>query len=579
MSHHSGFSSASRMEIERLNQEAVKSAAENAAKDERIAAMEAMLAANGLLHQQSGPTQAQLPKQTKAHAQGQARTQIQARQNSTLVTPSRKRHSSQQLGGNTKGSRFSNNPFDLLNEPDSFMDQSCNDPNPNSATRAGFEPRTSTQLPIDTHTRSTTEQGVLPIFTVENVDHMRQEIEVGFEKVNGEPFRGSITRQEAKHLIYKQCLGFEDFSNFDGVRPGYKGVPIMIFKLKSAINVDVLLSRQHFEFRRTNSRNGRSHVDIISCKICGLRKPGSMPAKVNSTGAGMNARPQDDGTQIVKLEGCDYRIPKLVLLNLLAFFGVIKSEITEDLFNDGNNPDSEEEGTNRTGIYSVTIQIKKPIPQLLPILGRRVKVHYPGVQRLCTKCFGKHPKQACHTPKVSWPDYVRLFISRNPDITKQLFGKWYGSPDENVKEPVTPSRVDQLIQNRNVALQNNPSPEAAHLVIDAASKPQAKTNQIEPAPSSSRQAMSEQDAPVDNAPRAATYLVPADETEYNLMVEKMVNAGLLRSEAELNIAARKAAFNKACKEYKRSESKQPKTTKRITKMRKHVNKSLDEYGN
>ena len=75
---------------------------------------------------------------------------------------------------------------------------------------------------------------------------MRQEIEIGFEKMNGAPFRGSITRQEAKNLIFKQCLGFEDFSNFDGARPGYKGMPIMVFKLKTAINVDELLSRQYF---------------------------------------------------------------------------------------------------------------------------------------------------------------------------------------------------------------------------------------------------------------------------------------------------------------------------------------------
>ena len=164
MSHHSGFSSASRMEIERLNQEAAKSAADMAAKDERLAAMEAMLAANGLLNQQ--------PVQALSHIQNQAgaQTQAQARSNNVLITPSRKRHSSQQLGGNTKGSRFSNNPFNLLNEPESFMDQSCNDLNPSSVTRAVFEPRTSTQVPAEIQKRSTavrgSELGVEPIFTV-----------------------------------------------------------------------------------------------------------------------------------------------------------------------------------------------------------------------------------------------------------------------------------------------------------------------------------------------------------------------------------------------------------------------------
>ena len=349
-------------------------------------------------------------------------------------------------------------------------------------------------------------------------------------------------------------MGFEDFSNFDGARPGYKGMPIMVFKLKTAINVDELLSRQYFEFRRTSSRNGRSHVDIISCKIRGLRKPGSMQAHANPQGAGTNARHLDDGTRIVKLEGCDYRIPKLVLLNFLAFFGVIKSEITEDLFDDGSNPESEGDGTNRT--YSVTIQIKKPIPQFVPILGRRVKIHYPGVQRLCNKCFGKHQKQACQSPKISWPDYVRLFISRNPDITKQLFGRWYGTTDEQVEDVGYPEHEEQLFHNQTKVLQNEPSPEATHrntntVLLKVVSKPQVMSNhgenRMEPTPSSSKQSGNEVNTLVANSPRAATYLVPADETEHNLMVERMVSAGLLRSETKLNIAARKVAFNKVAR--------------------------------
>jgi hypothetical protein len=72
---------------------------------------------------------------------------------------------------------------------------------------------------------------------------------------------------EAKHAIYGQCLGFENFYNFEGIRFGYKGGPVIIFILKSAINVDKLLTIQYFEY----SRRGITHVDVISCKIKGLR--------------------------------------------------------------------------------------------------------------------------------------------------------------------------------------------------------------------------------------------------------------------------------------------------------------------
>ena len=43
-----------------------------------------------------------------------------------------------------------------------------------------------------------------------------------------------------------------------------KGV---VFKLKSAINVDELIKLQNFEFRRKSTRNGVSHTYIIGCKI------------------------------------------------------------------------------------------------------------------------------------------------------------------------------------------------------------------------------------------------------------------------------------------------------------------------
>ena len=39
-----------------------------------------------------------------------------------------------------------------------------------------------------------------------------------FESLNGGDFTGTITPQEAKFAIYKECLGFEDMQNFDGVR-------------------------------------------------------------------------------------------------------------------------------------------------------------------------------------------------------------------------------------------------------------------------------------------------------------------------------------------------------------------------
>jgi hypothetical protein len=111
--------------------------------------------------------------------------------------------------------------------------------------------------PSETHTAdmSSRPKHLRGVFDIANEKAMRQEIEIAFNSINVETFRGSITLQEAKHIIYKECLELKDFRNFDGVRVGFKGGPAVIFKLKRAINVDELLPLQHFVFRQ--KRHGK----------------------------------------------------------------------------------------------------------------------------------------------------------------------------------------------------------------------------------------------------------------------------------------------------------------------------------
>ena len=77
-------------------------------------------------------------------------------------------------------------------------------------------------------------------FGVFNKGRMRQEIEIGLISLNGSKFIGTITPQEAKFTVYRDTLGFPDFSNFDGVRFAFRGILVVVFKLKTAINVDEL---------------------------------------------------------------------------------------------------------------------------------------------------------------------------------------------------------------------------------------------------------------------------------------------------------------------------------------------------
>jgi hypothetical protein len=119
---------------------------------------------------------------------------------------------------------------------------------------------------------------------------------------------------------------------------------MMVFKLKKAFNIDELLPLQHFNFERKTPRQGRTHVDIIGCKIRGLRQH-----NINSD----NSYPKrhgtlDDGTKLLKIEGWEYRVPGDALRDFFSYFGDLKSEIVEDVFEDGINIKGDA-GTNRTG--------------------------------------------------------------------------------------------------------------------------------------------------------------------------------------------------------------------------------------
>ncbi len=132
---------------------------------------------------------------------------------------------------------------------------------------------------------------------------MSEELEVEIETLNRNTFKGTITELKAKYKIYRDSLGYENFSNFNRVRFGYRGGPVATFKFKEAINVDDLLCIQYFKYKKTFTRKGYRFEDIIGCKIRGLRpKPVSTQTLVDSS--------REDGTKIVNVEGCEYRVPK-----------------------------------------------------------------------------------------------------------------------------------------------------------------------------------------------------------------------------------------------------------------------------
>ena len=367
--------------------------------------------------------------------------------------------------------------------------------------------------------------------------------------------------------------------------------PISVFKLKTAINVDDLMPIQYFDFRRKVTRQGKQHVDTISCKIRGIRNP-EQQGQRSETNQTRHDKVLDDGTRRLKIEGCEYRIPKETLIEFLSSYGEIVSPFTEEFFSNDSNKEATNDGTNRMGIYLVTMRLNKEITQLLPILGRRIKIQYRGIQRQCTNRFGNHSKQVCQTRKMTWPTYVKKFMEFNPDIPRHLFGKWHQTQVEQHSKEGGPLRDEQstidpdsnrndsssMIPNANI---NGTLPDiqsgkdTASWVSTHSSALNGQSNQAV----SHEAILCEKSKDNCSAPNQAQFLIPNNPIEHDKMISKMIEGGLLRAEAEQNIQNRKAAFNKACREHKKSEPKQSRSqNKKPNKSSKHVGNTTLDYG-
>ncbi len=572
MSDFSGFSSASRLEIERLK---------------------AVLVANGIadephcaLSQAQAQTQSGVQgKQANMYSNSQpaqGSSALMLNEANVSEMPSRKRHSSQQLCGTSKGLRVvGHNRFEVLTQESSYADKSMrpssivSTPCP-GPSRLACKPQILTQ---HNQSVSATRVELLAnevfkednlvvsegVFDIKNDRGFRQEIEIGIETLNGEPFKGTITPQEAKFSIFRESLGFCDFSNFDGVRLAYRNGPVIVFKLKSAINVDELIHVQHFNFQRKSTRQGRIHVDTIGCKIRGLRIPDPNAEKYRSNrNEQHNTRfKQDDGTRTVRIDGCEYRIPKETLLQVLSLYGTVLTDIVEVMFTDGCDPEKAENGSNRTGTYAVKIRLTKKIPQIIPIMGKRIKFAYPGIQRICTNCFGNHGKQVCQSKKVLWHQYVTKFRELNPEFPNDLLQR-AGNP-KYVVSKTTPDKYnrhdtaawvasisgnstcsvddDSTLEDLTVEVANNPSTSAS-LTTKIIQPKTVTTNPTSAA------------APiVKSGPKESDFKIPQSEEEYNEVVFNLMNAGSSKDEAEQIIGMRKTNYNRACREFKKATMK------------------------
>ena len=234
---------------------------------------------------------------------------------------------------------------------------------------------------------------------------------------NGQPYRGNITSQEALNYIFTKSLGFKS-GECHAITPGYKGNPFVGFRTKQPFNIDERLQgKSMFEYEKVLEKNdGTFEVIKVGCGIKGIREKA------------LESRSRETSRYTyVKIEGAEYQLKEETVKRWLSNYGTLMDDITEDeekLCVEDEEGGELKEMVNHTGTYTAKMALDKPIPQLLPMGGKRIKVYYRGISKLCGKCFRQgHKRELCQRNKRDWMDYVDEFML-NHNFDEDMYGSW-----------------------------------------------------------------------------------------------------------------------------------------------------------
>lgn len=69
--------------------------------------------------------------------------------------------------------------------------------------------------------------------------------------------------------------------------------------------------------------------------------------------------------------------------------------------------------------------IDEPIPQYIPCDGKKLKIHYRGIEKICTRCYeAGHYRKDCQGTEIHWLKYFLSFKEAYPTIDPVIYGRW-----------------------------------------------------------------------------------------------------------------------------------------------------------
>jgi hypothetical protein len=205
-----------------------------------------------------------------------------------------------------------------------------------------------------------------------------------------------------------------------GISMNWRGHPLLEVRLKEAIDIDTLPKSFDIKVKR----GADAPTATYYCEISGVRSKEEMERIAEPRTEDPNA----PWIRWVTIEGSGYIQTDKIIKDWLHKFGEFLTEYEEEPQSviDADPEDGEEgEKTLGTSRFKVKMRIVEHIPQYLPMNGRKVKIYYKGIEKLCLNCYEPgHLKAECENERKSWLEYTARYIKENKDFEPELFGRW-----------------------------------------------------------------------------------------------------------------------------------------------------------
>ncbi len=220
-------------------------------------------------------------------------------------------------------------------------------------------------------------------------------VRIELETINGKPYFGQISDDE---LIYIWVRVFhrnkDDLFGVLSTKSLTRNIRAT-YKLKLPIKLQDLHVTPDFEYEKFLDDGGS---EIITGRILGH-------GAVKAVELG----------QLTKIKvKTNFGVESTGVLNWLKLYGSV-SQQQEFLI----NPDTD----LRTDVFETEIVLKKHVEEYLPMYGQKVQVSYPGIPRMCNRCYTVgHLRRDCNNKKKDWIVYVIDLIENG--INKELVGSW-----------------------------------------------------------------------------------------------------------------------------------------------------------